>query len=648
MFSPIRKASGFWLLGPFFLLFVASCSSTIPIPGPQVETAAPSPTDTTTPIKDASSDPVIKKEALQEVDFASTLPDYTATDFLTRSFTESVDQRGLLYLAAAKRFIQSGDYESASVVLDSVGGASRGPWASVQHQLLQAAVSVGAGQPNRALAILSRINDSLDNPKQATLWYRLQLRALFAQGNIKEALDVVDQASSTTTDAALKQDLAQAVYRALSQLPDDQLTEAAQAFALADHQLAWFTLTYILGHDGWQAERLKQALDLWIEANPEHPGHILAAQRASDSCMLEAEDSVALILPLSSIYEAAANAFKNGFLSRYGQSSAEASVSIFDFGNQAERAVAQYDSAAAGGARLIVGPVGREGVDALAARARLPVPTLLIGHDLMAPRQNAFWIDISREAEALDLVAHARTRNLSHALFLSSTDPTARQLAQQAASAWSDLGGDIAGSATIPSNTADYSQLLTRVLGLNASEKQVLDIKAFLGGGITIETDVAVRQDLDAIFIFAEPDTVRLLKPQLNFHKAGSIDVFAQNLIFDGSPDPVNDLDLEGISFADMPWMIRNGSEFAKQAITSAFGRPYTQTALGRFFALGADAHAIGCRLLKRSTDESWSFDGLSGRLSKRERNEIHRESEWAHFEDGLIQIFDPPIAPER
>ncbi|MGB1683181.1 MAG: penicillin-binding protein activator [Arenicellales bacterium] len=648
MLSPTKKASGFWLLGPLFLLFVTSCSSTIPIPDPQVETAAPSPTDTTTPIQDASSEPVIKKEGLQEVDFASTFPDHRAADFLTRSFTESVDQRVLLYLAAAKRFIQSGDYESASVVLDSIGSASGGPWASVQHQLLQAAVAVGVGRPNRALTILSNIDDPLENPKQATLWYRLQLRTLFARGDIKDALDVVDRASSTTTDAALKQELAQAIYRALSRLPDDQLTEAAQAFALADHQLAWFTLTYILGHDGWQAERLKQALDLWIKANPEHPGHILAAQRASDSCVLEAEDSVALILPLSSIYEAAANAFKNGFLSRYGQSSAETSVSIFDFGDQAERAVAQYDSAAAGGARLIVGPVGREGVDALVARKRLPVPTLLIGRDSVAPRQNAFWIDISREAEALDLVAHARTRNLSHALFLSSTDPAARHLAQQAASAWSDLGGDIAGSATIPSNTADYSQLLTRVLGLNASEKQVLDIKAFLGGGITIETDVAVRQDLDAIFIFAEPDTVRLLKPQLNFHKAGSIDVFAQNLIFDGSPDPVNDLDLEGISFADMPWMIRNGSEFAKQAITATYGQPYTQTALGRFFALGADAHAIGCRLLNRPTDESWSFDGPSGRLSKRERNEIHRESEWAQFEEGLIKIFDPPIAPER
>ncbi len=643
-----KKFLSFNLVGPMLMLLIAGCGINPTAPSVGEEAPLTSPKDPSEPVPQPSVAKTSNIQEAVEMDFASLEPDQSANAFLIRGFSKPRDERALLYLAAAKRLIQSGHYEDADVILSLLTDAPLGHWGSAQQTLLYAAVSVGTNKPKRALNILSSLTSPLDDDTQRALQYHLTLRALFDDDRVGAALELVGSDGELAKDPILSSLLAQQVYSRLSLLSEAELTETAEKFALSESEIAWFTLTYILGHEGLQEAQLQQALGVWIDANPNHPGRILATQRSRDSCVFSLEDDVALILPIDSPFEAAANAFKNGFLSRYPSFSGPATVSVFDFGNNPTGAVEQYDRATAQGARVIVGPLGREGVDALAAKDSLPVPTLLIGLDSNAPRRNAFWFDISREAEAVDMVRHARSRNLANGLFIASSDAAARNLAQHAASTWSALGGNIVDSITISSNSVDYSELLIRVLGLEENETRVSEFKALLGKNFPVQTDIAIREDLDSIFVFAEPQTIRLLKPQLSFHKAGTVPVFTQSLIFDGSSDPVNDLDLEGISFPDMPWMTRRGSEFPRGEIVDTFGSTYTETALGRFFALGADAHAVACRLLKKSDRKDWSFDGLTGRLRIASNHRIVRMPDWVSFHDGSLRPFDPPIPWEK
>ena len=643
-----KKSLSFNLFGPILMLLIAGCGINPAAPSVDGEVPLTSPKDPKASLPQPSVAKTPNTQEAVEMDFASLESDQSANAFLIRGFSKPRDERALLYLAAAKRLIQSGHYEDADVILGLLADAPLGHWGSAQQMLLYAAVLVGTNKPKRALTILSSLARPLDDDTQRALQYHLTLRALFDDDQVGAALELVGSDGELAKDPILSSLLAQQVYTRLSRLSEAELTETAETFALSESEIAWFTLTYILGHEGLQEAQLQQALGVWIDAHPSHPGRILATQRSRDSCVLSLEDDVALILPIDSPFEAAANAFKNGFLSRYPSFSGPATVSVFDFGNKPSDAVEHYARATAQGARVIVGPLGREGVDALAAKDSLPVPTLLIGLDSNAPRRNAFWFDISREAEAVDMVRHARSRNLANGLFIASSDAAARNLAQHAASTWSALGGDIVDSITISSNSVDYSELLIRVLGLEENEKRTSEFKALLGKNFPVQTEITVREDLDSIFVFAEPQTIRLLKPQLSFHKAGTVPVFTQSLIFDGSSDPVNDLDLEGISFPDMPWMTRRGSEFPRRAIVDTFGSTYTETALGRFFALGADAHAVACRLLKKSDRKDWSFDGLTGRLGIASNHRIDRAPDWVSFHDGSLRPFDPPIPREK
>ena len=67
------------------------------------------------------------------------------------------------------------------------------------------------------------------------------------------------------------------------------------------------------------------------------------------------------------------------------------------------------------------------------------------------------------------------------------------------------------------------------------------------------------RQDIDFIFLIANPRQARLIKPtQLLFRSRCAC--IRLTSVFDGLNGSTDNRDLEGIWFADAPWLLENGS----------------------------------------------------------------------------------------
>ena len=145
---------------------------------------------------------------------------------------------------------------------------------------------------------------------------------------------------------------------------------------------------------------------------------------------------------------------------------------------------------------------------------------------------------------------------------------------------------------------SDYSELISRLLGLDASKKRVGDIEQIIASSSITGLDTRVRPDLDVIFMFTDKVTARVLKPQLDFHKAGRFPIYALNLVFSGQPDVMKDLDLEGVMFSEMPSMLDRYKLSDKTGPKVMTNTEQSRPATNRFNAVGADSYQISCFLL--------------------------------------------------
>src|SRR5690606_18065819 len=94
-------------------------------------------------------------------------------------------------------------------------------------------------------------------------------------------------------------------------------------------------------------------------------------------------------------------------------------------------------------------------------------------------------------------------------------------------------------------------------------------------------------------FVVATPQQARSLKPQLRFHHASDLPVYASSHVYSGTPDRSADADLNGIAFTDMPWVIEPGpgTAAAREQLLQDFGPQMERNS--RLFALGFDAYRL-------------------------------------------------------
>ena len=143
------------------------------------------------------------------------------------------------------------------------------------------------------------------------------------------------------------------------------------------------------------------------------------------------------------------------------------------------------------------------------------------------------------------------------------------------------LGGHVVGSNVYPAKKNDYSAAITNLLNLTTSNHRKSILQQVIKEQVKFEA--RRRQDVDMIFIAANSRQARLIKPQLKFHHAQDLPVYATSHISSSNAKPDDDRDLNEILFVDIPWMLdnRNNPDY-RQISTTGLTRASVSAACSR------------------------------------------------------------------
>ena len=350
---------------------------------------------------------------------------------------------------------------------------------------------------------------------------------------------------------------------------------------------------------------------------------------------------IALLVPVSGRLSSAANSVLDGFMTAYFQipQAERPQIQIYDTAQMSVgAAVAQ---ATRDGVDLIAGPLSRDEVTAAALLSGSRPPILALNFlPAERPAPHAFYqFALSPEDEAREVAHRALAEGRHRAVVLGPTGEWGTRVLTAFRQELIAGGGTLLAEATFDSGRTDYGAEVMQVLRLNESRARHKRLEAALG--TQLEFEPRRRGDIDFIFAPGQPNTERLLRPQLRYHFAGDIPTFATSDAFE--PDTRANQDLEGLIFPDMPWMLGGEpADTVREAARSAW--PVGGPRRGRLYAFGYDAFQLALALRSRSSTGSIDIQGLTGRLTLAPDHRIHRELVWGALHNGQPRILSPAV----
>lgn len=279
---------------------------------------------------------------------------------------------------------------------------------------------------------------------------------------------------------------------------------------------------------------------------------------------------IGLLLPTESklLGEAAAVVRSGVEAAHDADPQAEVVVIDADEHNAAQR----YREAVASGVNVVIGPLSRAGIAAVAPHVSVPTLALnAVGRDVPT-NPKLFTLALNVEVEARQIARLMREDGRTNPLIIADGEVLSSRLKQAFADEWRSLGN------------RDVPQLEDN--GQSLSELAQAASKA------------------DAVFLAVEPAEAARLKPAL----PPDLPVYATSQISTRSPDK----QLAGVRFIDMPWFLMPQHPAVKR-----YARPAAALTLQteRLYALGIDAYRLALLLGTMRNPSSIKLDGVTGDL---------------------------------
>jgi len=377
-------------------------------------------------------------------------------------------------------------------------------------------------------------------------------------------------------------------------------------------------------------------LQAWRQRYPAHPANrgLWQEMSARLSRGVAPGQHIALLLPLSGRARNAGLAVQDGFLSAYyGQpQGTRPEVRLYDVA--ASDAPSAYLAAVAGGAQVVVGPLTRGEVANLASVADGSVTTVALNYlpDGTVTPPRFYQYALSPEDEARQAARRAVADGYASGVALVPANEWGQRVLAAFNQGLAEAGGALAAQSYYAPGTTDFSALLGELLQLRPSRTpEGRPTKVY-------------RADAQFIFVAAQPVTGRLVRTQLRFNYAGRLPMYATSDIYE--PGAQGNIDLNGVVFPDIPWVIDEGGPAALLRQSAELTWPDSSAPRSRLHAFGYDAYMIVAELARRQAPFGTPLNGLTGRLSLDSQRQVHRELGFARIEDGKAVPLPPPGTP--
>jgi outer membrane PBP1 activator LpoA protein len=334
------------------------------------------------------------------------------------------------------------------------------------------------------------------------------------------------------------------------------------------------------------------------EAVPSRP-----AGAAAQAGPVTAIPHIALLLPVNSDrFARPAAAVKAGFLAAARtQGWSPLPIRVYPVTGTSDNVTAGYRQALAAGARLVVGPLTRDAVTALAASDVVAVPTLALNvpDDRSTMPPNLYTLSLQIEAEARQVAQLAFKEGRRNAVTINGDTPLLRRTHQAFVEEFVGLGGR---------HAAEYD--FTADAGGLGRIKQAID-----------------HGDADMVFLALDFRQARLMRSYF-----GVLPLYATSQINPGNAGPLAGFDLDNIRFLDMPWLVQPDHP----AVMIYPHQDYhDQIDLDRLYALGIDAFRLAQNLLNNRPNSV--LDGVTGRITLGRNHHFTRTLESTQFSGGKL-----------
>ncbi|MFC5459986.1 penicillin-binding protein activator [Massilia niabensis] len=323
---------------------------------------------------------------------------------------------------------------------------------------------------------------------------------------------------------------------------------------------------------------------------------------------------IALLLPLqSNALGQAAEAVRAGFLAGHERDRVGIEVSVIPSGDSPESTLDAYAQAVERN-DIIVGPLARSAVAAVAASNTVSKPTLALAHpqlDRPLPPQ-MLVVGLSLEDEARQVADWAANEHpAGRALVLGGSAPWQQRVVGAFSARWSRLGHQ---NATV--------------------ELPVQD--GYVDGNALAELRARLDTDRPQL-VFAALDAGQLR--QVRSALGTSIPTYGVSVANPGRTPGMSVPELDGIRLLDVPWTVQ-----PDHPQVMVYPRPVdaqlfdNSLDMQRLYALGIDAFRVAREVALRPGAD-FELDGVTGRLSVRMNNgawTLRRDEAAAVYRDGI------------
>lgn len=580
-----------------------------------------------------------------------------AAEWLALADASQAVQAELFRLRAVAALVQANDVLRARAVYDAVDVESLQLDHAEELALVTAELLLLEGRPAEALVALP-----LAHPVELTLkqrFLRARGQAFAEQGALVSAIEDYTALNQLSASAELvTQQAWQFVLWPQLVKTDAAVLKKALRTTRNNEVAGWLRLG-LIGQREWLAPQdFDASLNTWEAEHSLHSARValVPALREAHARRLTYPERIAVLLPLSGRFAGPGVALRDGLVAAWQQ--------MAKFGSQQppELIFVDTESGSAGGwleqlsasgaleQSAVIGPLRKDKVDAMLAE--------------YGEHPDFLWLPLNQSSATDDAVGGVEALSTGPMALALSPEQEARLAADRigqeghrqvlviaAEGVWGDrviaafknrfvnTGGKVVGVERYNPAQSDYGDTIQQALLLTDSERRHKQMTRALGRNIEFEP--RRREDVDAVFAPGFPRALRALRPQLKFHRASRLPIYATSQAWDGSINTAADLDLNGLRFATIPWHLAasNEDKKLKQAIAKAGGSKRR----GNFYALGADALKILPMLADREGTFPWVYPGGTGYLAPGNNGLIDRRLLWAQFVKGKPKLLAAP-----
>ena len=557
-------------------------------------------------------------------------------------------------IKAIDAFTEGKDYDKAYEILIKNTLNNQDVEVHIRTKILNAYIDLESGRPGKTLNLLNEITED-EIPKSFKIaFHEIYARSNLAHGNyIKAALEQL-KLTEYLSSPKIIEDNSRKVWEIFELIPKSELEDLR--LVVPDELLGWLELALINQTYKYQPKKLENTIDGWVQRYQNHDAYDSITKELINKSVQFAQrpSKIGLLLPLTGQYKKSSIAVRDGFLAAwYLDRQEKADIEIYNANSS--NIIEIYQKALNDGVDYIVGPLEKEATNQLYGNTNASIKILALNRQDLKNDQignkNLFQFGLSPEDEAGQVAEIAISDGHKRALVLTPDTTLGNRLADAFVKHLLELDGEVSEHVRFKTSrqqllfdsTADldFSSPVKDLLNIDKSEQRSRDLRNKLN--IKIQSKERRREDADFIFAAAIPEDARQLIPQINpmqLHKSSSfgadnLPVYSTSHIFSGIIDSAKDIDLNGVIFIDMPWILDTKRQLS--IIQDALNKnwPQEKSRYRRLYALGIDAYNLIPDINRLNHEEDSFMIGETGDLTIIRGNIIKRNLLKAKFIEG-------------